>query len=108
MSIVSALLLWLTADRVLGRRALYDLTRSTRQPVSVHDMVSANDGANGSADCCCAAPALSEQKRAEAASPGDVGRRLFSHNEVADSVMVRPRRRGRAKNRVSQRRCPCQ
>jgi len=30
VAVVSALLLWLTADRLLGRRALYDLWKLTR------------------------------------------------------------------------------
>ena len=32
VGVVSAVLLWLTADRLLGRRALYDLWKSVRKP----------------------------------------------------------------------------
>lgn len=95
VSIVSALLLWLVSDRLLGRNALDDLGKVVRRRGALSlDLVAPNSlrSAQAMSDRAVAEP---DHAQATAADNGEG--RLFQTPEVPTAAETQPRRRGRAK-----------
>ena len=91
--IVSALLIWLTAERLLGRHAFIDLGKLTRNGVAAP--VLPEIGSNGAAAADASAP-HDVEKDASVSTNGDVAR-LLPAVEIPATVPAPPHRRSRRK-----------